>query len=340
MSSPPKSTSDNIQPVQNRISFSLALPKKETPKLTPFSFFSENESRSPSPIKIEPKPKIPMWIPEPKRDFPLGFKDKKEFRDVTRSVAQEHRDDKIIVRGSSVTGEKYTNPEKKFDKYSDIDLGIVSLKLRQDRSQVQENGFPTFNSKLERTSEYFSRSIKEIRPLGKKSGIKVFDRTPPGVLIERPHTPERERQEIRDETPVRKSVRDDRNWSSSRREHQEFYRDRSPSRYDDRDSERRYSKPEIRSDSRRSFRDSEDDWGRRRDSEKVRDRAIDKRDEYSRSSPRRSEKKRDYDKYELDSSHSRTSSSNRSFNELTTHNPAQRDSVQIQKKFKHDETKK
>lgn len=117
----------------------------------------------------------------------LGFKTNGEFRDATRPLAQNHRESKVIVSGSSVTGESY-HTGLPFGPKSDIDIGIVNKKLRYNTSQTLASGFPVPESKLGREEVQLQQSFKE--HLKRKTGIKVFNRLPDRPLIERPHTPD------------------------------------------------------------------------------------------------------------------------------------------------------
>jgi hypothetical protein len=113
----------------------------------------------------------------------LGFKTNGEFRDATRPLAQNHRESKVIVSGSSVTGRSF-HTGLPFGPKSDIDIGLVNKKLRYNTSQTLASGFPVPESKLGREEVQLQESFR------RKTGIKVFNRLPDRPLIERPHTPD------------------------------------------------------------------------------------------------------------------------------------------------------
>ena len=139
------------------------------------------------------KSKAPILKPvtvKPKKSPVLGFSSQKEFRDLTRPLAQKHRGSKIIVTGSSVTGYSHKK-QVPFGSHSDIDLGLVNPKLRKS-SQVDYRGFPVWSSKLGVEERRLQKSFRETK--GRKTGIKVFSDTPERAHYVRPHTPPPQRK--------------------------------------------------------------------------------------------------------------------------------------------------
>lgn len=116
-------------------------------------------------------------------EYPLGFESEQQFRDSTRSLAQRYRELEIIVRGSSVTGHKFSDPTKLFRAESDIDMGVVGT-IPDD---VDGRGFPLRKTRLGRYEKRFRESM--FKRIGHPTGIRFFDRRPEGPLIVRPHTP-------------------------------------------------------------------------------------------------------------------------------------------------------
>jgi len=141
--------------------------------------------------------------------YPLGFKDEAQFRNLTRPIAQKHRDATIIVSGSSVTGRSgdgsraFRDASYPYPTYgkpkelsrSDIDLGIVKPGV-VGKGDIDHRGFPKRYSKAGDQEFALRQSVS--KATGHPTGTKFFDQMPTAKgkerpHIVRPHTPESER---------------------------------------------------------------------------------------------------------------------------------------------------
>lgn len=178
-------------------------------------FVDKPAERVPEQVPQEVKPvekpaEVPAQTPL-QRGYPLGFESLEQFRDLTRPIAQKHRDATVVVTGSSVTGKsgdgtrEFRNnktPKVKNVKKSgpsDIDLGIVKPGS-VGKGQVDQTGFPKKKSGLSKLEKRYADSVEQVT--GHPSGIKFFNEMPRGrsrsrerERIVREHTPEGQRIE-------------------------------------------------------------------------------------------------------------------------------------------------
>lgn len=230
---------------------------------------------------------------------PRGFGDEQQFRDLTRPYAQQDRSGSLIVSGSSVTNRSYRSGQP-FRAESDIDVGLVSSDWSR-LNQVQPNGFPVPRTPLSQVERQTTQQAQQTihRPMG----LRVYNRAPNRTYIERPHTPEPDREVDRDgrevpalpqprprvhpgrggryPPPPRRDSPPYRRRDRSRDRYQR--RDRSRDREDDRDRERnRYGRDRYR-DRSPDRRESRRSRSRERSRDDSRDRSRDRRRERSPS---------------------------------------------------------
>lgn len=166
--------------------------KGALPKVNPFGAIGEplpTVSSAPQPVQVVkpvPKPVSLTEGPSPVR----GFSSRKEFRDLTRPLAQKHRGATVIISGSSVTGESFKTG-KPFGSHSDIDIGLIDPQLSKSR-QVDYRGFPAYGSPLSKEEKRLQKSFRQHK--GRKTGIKVFSEEPNREFYVRPHTPPPQRK--------------------------------------------------------------------------------------------------------------------------------------------------
>jgi hypothetical protein len=194
--SAPRTSTVSKPPPSKELSPPLSSPSKPLPVSTEKAVVRSDSVSSPPPsLPLSTPPKVVAKPPPTTvetvvaRRYPLGFKSEKEFRDLTRPIAQQARDGIVFVSGSSVTGKSFATG-KAFGSHSDIDVGIASRRLREDSTQVQQSGpgraFPVRDSSLDTARG----RTKDRHPIG----AKVFYGVPgERQVLVREHTPEGKR---------------------------------------------------------------------------------------------------------------------------------------------------
>ncbi len=193
-------------------------PKVETPKLSPMQ---TGPTTSQQPQLVKPKPTMPSSVkpfteldvhPQvQEQGYPLGFSSMKDFRDKTRTIAENNRDGTVIVSGSSVTGYSFKKGTA-FSSKSDVDVGVMLPRDSQTWNQVNQHDFPGRGTTQQRVEWHHQDGMG-----GRESGVKFFDgeSEPDRSYIVRPHTPPRERR-----TPLdtdRPTVKE-KAWAEERRQ--------------------------------------------------------------------------------------------------------------------------
>ncbi|TJZ69747.1 hypothetical protein [Chitiniphilus eburneus] len=136
----------------------------------------------------------PIDTPVRAKGYPLGFVNLDSSRDITRGVAQAYRGSRIIISGSSVTGESYETG-KKFSSSSDIDVGVILPKGAPFPKGVDEHGFPIYGKgsygrrvPTDVPAQVETQLQKEMGST-RRTGIRFFQYEPKRSFVERPHTP-------------------------------------------------------------------------------------------------------------------------------------------------------
>jgi hypothetical protein len=230
--------------------------------------------------------------------IPRGFDDEPQFRQLTRPYAQQDRSGRLIFSGSSVTNRSYKSGQP-FRPESDIDVGLV-VPDRNRLDQVGQNGFPVRGTPLSQVEQQTTQQARET--IGRPMGLRIYDRPPNRTYIERPHTPEHDR-DYDEEGNERPSL--PRRYHPYRREQQVGYspqprrrnppyprrvrsrardrdRDRFRDREDDRDRDRdrgdrfRYGRDRYGGDRNRARSPDREERRRSRSRERYRDRSRDR----------------------------------------------------------------
>jgi hypothetical protein len=224
--------------------------------------------------------------------IPRGFPDEPTFRELTRSFAQQDRSGSLIFSGSSVTNRSFKTGQP-FRPESDIDVGLVrGAQSQLDR--VGDNGFPVPGTPLSQVEQQTARRTRQT--IGRTMGLRVYDRAPNRTYIERPHTPERDR-DIGEDGVERPFLPTHRYHPYRRNDHQppprrhhppyrrrDRSRERDRSRDRDEDRYRDWDRDRDRGGHSRYGRDRYDgNRYRDRSRDRYRDRSRDRRHERSRS---------------------------------------------------------